>query len=105
MHDSRNNLDMPTAGWYANVNNLAYSAALGGENSFDAYRADFKGFVLHGGKHVLALRQFNWVTHDAPAGARATVILRGYKFGQYLAPYMSSFEAEERLAFGRVPQD
>jgi hypothetical protein len=27
-------------------------------------------------------------------------VLRGYKFGQYLAPYMSSIEAEERLSFG-----
>jgi hypothetical protein len=26
-------------------------------------------------------------------------VLRGYKFGQYLAPYMSSLEVEERLAF------
>ena len=26
-------------------------------------------------------------------------MLRGYKFGEYLAPYMSSFEAEERLSF------
>jgi hypothetical protein len=101
LHDSRDNLDMPTGGWYANVNNLAYREALGGENSFDAYRADIKLFVRHGGAHVLAFRQFNWLTHDAPSGAQATVILRGYKFGQYLAPYMSSFEVEERLSFGR----
>jgi hypothetical protein len=101
MHDSRDNLDMPAVGWYANINNLAYREAFGGENSFDAYRADFKAFLRHRGKHVLAFRQYNWLTHDAPAGAQATVTLRGYKFGQYLAPYMSSFEAEERLLFGR----
>ena len=101
MHDSRDNLDMPTRGWYANVNNLAYREALGGENSFDAYRADSRIFVQHKGRHVLAFRQYNWLTHDAPAGAQASVALRGYKFGQYLAPYMSSFETEERLSFGR----
>ncbi|HKW00554.1 MAG TPA: BamA/TamA family outer membrane protein [Vicinamibacterales bacterium] len=101
MHDSRDNLDMPTGGWYANVNNLAYREALGGANSFDAYRVDAKYFVRHGKAHVLAFRQFNWLTHEAPAGAQATVVLRGYKFGQYLAPYMSSFEVEERLLFGR----
>ncbi len=28
-------------------------------------------------------------------------MLRGYKFGEYLAPYMSSLEAEERLSFSR----
>jgi hypothetical protein len=101
MHDSRDSEDMPTRGWYLNVNNLAYREAFGGSNSYDAYRADFKIFVPHGDGHVLAFRQFNWLTADAPAAGQATVVLRGYKFGQYLAPYMSSLEAEERLAFGR----
>lgn len=89
-------LDMPVTGWFLNVNNLAYREALGGESSFDAYRADFRGFWEHGDGHVFAVRQYNWFTDEAPAGAQATVILRGYKFGQYLAPYMSSLETEER---------
>jgi len=101
MHDSRDNEDMPTRGWYVNVNNLAYREGLGGSSSFDAYRADFKIFVPHGGGHVLAFRQFNWLSHDAPPAGQATVILRGYKLGQYLSPYMSSLEVEERLSFGR----
>ncbi len=101
MHDSRDSEDMPSRGWYMNLNNLAYREALGGEDSFDAYRADFKLFLPHGRGHVLAVRQYNWLSHDAPAVAEATVILRGYKLGQYLAPYMSSLEAEERLSFGR----
>jgi hypothetical protein len=100
MHDSRDNEDMPTRGWYLNVNNLAYREAFGGSNSYDAYRGDFKIFIPHGGGHVLAFRQFNWITQDAPSAGQATVVLRGYKFGQYLAPHMSSLEAEERLAFG-----
>jgi hypothetical protein len=100
LHDSRDNEDMPTRGWYLNLNNLAYSEALGGENSYDAYRADIKIFVPHGSRHVLAFRQFNWFTNDAPTAGQATVVLRGYKFGQYLAPYMSSLEIEERLSFG-----
>ena len=101
MHDSRDNEDMPSRGWYVNLNNLAYREALGGANSYDAYRADIKIFLPHGAGHVLALRQFNWLTSDAPAAGQGTVILRGYKFGEYLAPYMSSLEAEERLSFGR----
>lgn len=101
MHDSRDNDDMPVRGWYTNINNLAYREAFGGSDSYDAYRADFKTFIRHGNGHVLAIRQFNWITHNAPAIAEATVVLRGYKLGQYLAPYMSSFEAEERLSFGR----
>jgi len=99
MHDSRNNPDMPTKGWYLNVNNFAYSEALGGASSYGAYRVDGRAFVPHGRGHVLAFRQSNWFTDDAPAAAQATVQLRGYKFGEYLAPYMSSFEVEERLAF------
>jgi hypothetical protein len=99
MHDSRDNEDMPTAGWFLNLNNLAYREAFGGSSSFDAYRADLRMFWKHGGGHVLAVRQYNWLTADAPSAAQATVNLRGYKIGQYLAPYMSSLEAEERLSF------
>lgn len=101
MHDSRDNEDMPTTGWFVNVNNLAYREALGGSSSFDAYRLDLKTFWKHGGGHVLALRQYNWLTSGAPAAAQATVILRGYKFGQYLSTYMSSIEIEERFSFNR----
>jgi hypothetical protein len=100
-HDSRDNEDMPTTGWFLNLNNLAYREALGGESSFDAYRLDLRLFWKHGGGHVLAVRQNNWLTNDAPSAAQATVILRGYKLGQYLAPYMSSLEVEERLSFNR----
>jgi len=99
MHDSRDNEDMPTTGWFLNLNNLAYREALGGSSSFDAYRVDLRLFWKHGGGHVLAIRQNNWLTNDAPSAAQATVILRGYKLGQYLAPYMSSLEVEERLSF------
>ena len=67
--------------------------------SFDAYRVDLRTFWKHGGGHVLAVRQYNWLTSDAPSAAQATVILRGYKQGQYLSPYMSSLEVEERLSF------
>jgi hypothetical protein len=97
--DSRDNEDMPTRGWYLNANNLAYREALGGSSSFDAYRADLRVFWRHGGEHVLAVRQYNWFTDGAPASAQASVVLRGYKMGQYLAPYMSSLEVEERLSF------
>lgn len=101
MRDSRDNEDMPARGWYLNLNNFAYREALGGAESFDAYRVDDKFFWQHGGRHVLAIRQYNWLTHEAPSAAQAAVVLRGYKFGQYLAPYMSSLETEERLLFTR----
>ena len=44
MHDSRDDEDMPRRGWYLNMNNLAYREALGGADSFDAYRADIRAF-------------------------------------------------------------
>jgi len=99
MHDSRDNEDMPVKGWLLNVNNLAYRESLGGASSFDAYRVDLRTFWAHGNGHVLAVREFNWLTADAPAGGQATILLRGYKIGQYLAPYMSSIEVEERPKF------
>lgn len=99
MHDSRDSEDMPTGGWLLNVNNLAYREGLGGEASFDAYRVDLRTFWKHGNGHVLAVRQFNWLTDGAPAAAEATVSLRGYKQGEFLSPYMSSLEVEERLSF------
>jgi hypothetical protein len=99
MHDSRDNEDMATGGWFLNVNNLAYLEALGGDASFDAYRIDLRTFWKHGRGHVLAFRQFNWLTKDAPSAAQSTVTLRGYKQGQYLSPYTSSIELEERVSF------
>jgi hypothetical protein len=83
------------------MNNFVYSEALGGSSSFDAYHVDVRAFYPHGRGYILAFRQFNWLTDEAPANGQATVILRGYKLGQYLAPYMSSLEAEERLALSR----
>jgi hypothetical protein len=60
---------------------------------------DLRTFWKHGARHILAVRQNNWWSSDAPAAAQATVFLRGYKIGQYLSPYMSSLEVEERLSF------
>jgi len=97
MHDSRDNQDMPTRGWLMNLNNVAYREWLGGDDTFDVYRADFRAFWTHGKQHVLAGRQNNQFTIDAPGAVQATVVLRGYKLGQYLAKNMSSIEVEERL--------
>jgi hypothetical protein len=97
LHDSRDNEDMPSRGWYLSANNFAYRERLGGSASYDAYRVDLRAFWQHGGGHVLAFRQNNWLTDDAPTAAQASVVLRGYKLGEYLRPYMSSLEIEERL--------
>jgi hypothetical protein len=97
MHDSRDNEYSPLRGWVLNLNNIAYRKSLGGSYTFDVYRIDLKGFWEHGDGNVFAVRQNNHWSVDAPPSAYASVILRGYKQGQYLGKNMSSLEGEERL--------
>ena len=51
--------------------------------NFDVYRVDIRYFMPHGDGNVFAIRQLNHLTQDAPTQARASVQLRGYKFGRY----------------------
>lgn len=95
-HDSRDNLDSPKKGWVFNANNVFYGADDQGNGSFEVYRADYKQFWSHGDGHVLAVRQSNQWTVEAPPSAFAPVTLRGYTMGEYLGKYMSSLELEER---------
>jgi hypothetical protein len=97
MQDSRDNQDMPTRGWYLNANNVWYGDWFPGDSTYSVVRLDGRGYWEHGSGHVLAVRQYNWFTFDAPGSASASVLLRGYKQGQYLGQYMSSLEAEERF--------
>jgi hypothetical protein len=99
-HDSRDSETMPTRGFYVNANNIGYREWLAGDENFDTYRLDSRAFIPEGGGHVLALRQMNQWTVDAPPSAFAPIQLRGYKMGQYLGKYMSSIEAEQRFRLG-----
>lgn len=94
--DSRDNEFSPRQGWLLNVNNIAYRDWLGGDDSYDAYRADLR-YYWQLESTVLTFRQNNQWTVDAPSSAYAPISLRGYKFGQYLGQYMSSLETELRL--------
>jgi hypothetical protein len=96
-HDSRDIEAAPSRGWLLNANNIAYREWIAGPNNFDVYRMDYRGFWEHGDGNVLAVRQNNHWTVDAPPSGNATVNLRGYNPGQYLGRNMSSLEAEERL--------
>jgi len=95
-HDSRDLQDAPKQGWVFNLNNIAYRQSIAGSNDFDVYRLDYRQFWSHGDGHVLAVRQSNQWTKDAPPGAYAPVLLRGYTMGEYLGQSMSSIEIEER---------
>ena len=96
LHDSRDVQDKPTKGWQLNFNNVAYRESIAGENDFDVYRIDYRAFWSHGDGNVIALRQSNQWTVDAPPSAYAPVLLRGYTMGEYLGENMSSLELEER---------
>ena len=96
-YDSRDNENSPTQGWLLNVNNVAYRESLGSDDDFDVVRLDIRYYVPHGNRHVLAVRQLNHFTSDAPTQVKAPVQLRGYKLGQYNGDYMSHIEFEERL--------
>ena len=99
LHDSRDVLDKPSKGWLLNFNNVAYREAISGDNDFDVYRLDYRHFWSHGDGHVIAVRQSNQWTVDAPPSANAPVMLRGYTIGEYLGQNMSSLELEERYKF------
>ncbi len=95
-NDTRDNDNMPTKGWFLNANNFYFREAFGGDFDYEIYRLDLRYFLSHGNGHVLAFRQLNHLTDEAPGAARAPVQLRGYKVGQYTSTYMSSLEVEER---------
>ena len=100
-YDSRDDENSPTQGWFSTLNNMAYRESLGGENDFDVVRADFRYYMPHGKGNVLAFRQLNHFTYDAPTQVNAPVQLRGYKIGQYNGSYMSQIEIEERYRFAQ----
>ena len=98
-HDSRDRTDSPRQGWLLNFNNIVYRPKAEGSDNFSVYRLDYRQFWSHGEGHVLAVRQSNQWTQDAPLGANAPVQLRGYTVGEYLGQSMSSIEIEERHRF------
>ena len=100
-YDSRDSENSPTRGWLLTLNNMAYRESLGGEDNFDVVRADVRYFMPHGRGNVLAVRQLNHFTDDAPTQVKAPVQLRGYKIGQYNGEYMSQIEVEERYRLGQ----
>ena len=68
-------------------------------DNFSVYRLDYRQFWSHGEGHVLAVRQSNQWTQDAPLGANAPVQLRGYTVGEYLGKSLSS-DQRSRSAIG-----
>lgn len=99
-YDSRDNVNTPSSGIFADANNIAYRENLGGDVSFDAYRLIIKQYLPHNNDYVFAWKFSSHLTHDAPPSGYASIRLRGYTAGEYLGQNMSSLEAEERIKIG-----
>ncbi|MFC1765337.1 hypothetical protein ACFL6U_25110 [Planctomycetota bacterium] len=97
-YDSRDNQYSPNRGQVFEVHNIAYRRGFGGDVNFDSYNAGYRYFMHHGKGHVLALQAKGRWSVGAPMSGYSSVSLRGYTAGQYLAPYVTSIEAEERFA-------
>jgi len=105
-YDTRDNVNSPQKGSFVNINSLSYRKGLGGNEDFDVINLQARHYFQQMKKLILAMRLDGKFTIDAPSSAYATVDLRGYTSGQYLAQYSSTFELEERLelthGFGAV---
>ena len=101
-YDTRDNVNTPTSGIFADGNSLAYTKKFGGDVSFQAYRFTLKQYLPHNrGKNVFAWKLGNHWTANAPPSGYASISLRGYTPGQYLGPNMSAIEAEEHIGIGK----
>jgi outer membrane protein assembly factor BamA len=100
-NDARDNDNRPTRGWLLNADTFAFREALGSDYDYDVYRIDLRGYWSQRGGHVLAARQNNQWTVDAPLEAESSISLRGYKSGQYLGRNVATVEVEERFHLAR----
>lgn len=99
--DSRDRPRSATKGQYFKVANIAYRESLGGDESFDSYRGEYNYYLEHDGGSVLAINVSGQYSSDAPIAAYASVKTKGYTTGQYLAPYASSIQIDERYSFNK----
>ncbi|MEP4147720.1 MAG: hypothetical protein ABJL54_10885 [Halioglobus sp.] len=95
--DSRDEPRDPHAGNHFVVHNVAYRESLGGEESFDAYQANYSNYWGFGDGHVLATNLRGRWTHDAPLGGYSSLNMRGYTRGNYLAEHYSHVNLDARF--------
>jgi hypothetical protein len=98
-YDGRDHPRNPKTGNQFVVNNIAYRESLGGDESFDVYRADYHHYFPVSDKWTLATQVRGRWTQDAPLGAYSTVMLRGYVAGNFLAPHYTHIDFDNRYWF------
>lgn len=96
MFDDRDNQNSPSSGTRFVAHNIAHREAFGGDVDFDTYNMDFRQYFPHGKGNVFAYHVYGRWSDDAPESAYSSVYTKGYTRGQYLAPYSTAIELEER---------
>ncbi len=99
--ETRDNVRNATRGSHFIAQNIAYRQTLGGDESFDVYRADFSHYLPFGNGHVLATQLTGRWTHNAPLGGYSSINLRGYTRGNYLAEHYSHLDVDARFALSK----
>jgi hypothetical protein len=95
--DSRSNKRNPTTGNHFVAHNVAYREGLGGDESFDAYQANYTNYLGFGEGHVLATNARGRWTHEAPKAGYSSLNMRGYTRGNYLAEHYSHINLDARF--------
>jgi len=95
--DDRDNIRNPTQGHRFFANNIAYREGLGGDESFDVYRADYTAYIPAWQQSVLGIQVKGRWTDDAPLAGYSSVELRGYTFGNYLDEHYSHVDFDLRV--------
>jgi len=96
-YDTLDNKYSPTTGDMFQAYNVAYREDFGGDVSFDTFVANYQHYIPLD-EDVLGWRISGRWTKDAPPGGYSSIDIRGYTRGQYLAQYMTAFEADYRHA-------
>ncbi|MFZ4285683.1 BamA/TamA family outer membrane protein [Variovorax sp. HJSM1_2] len=99
LYDTRNNVNNPTDGVMASLNNKAFRKFMGGENQYDSYAGDLRWYQSTSPRNVVALHGNAGWTHDAPVANQSSISMRGYTRGQYLGQNVLTLEAENRYMF------
>jgi hypothetical protein len=95
--DDRDNTRNPQRGRHFTAHNLAYREGLGGEESFDVYRAEYAHLVPLPAQSVLGIQvQGRW-TRNAPLAGFSSVALRGYTLGNYLDEHYTHVDFDARI--------
>jgi len=96
-HDSRDNIFTPARGWQGSIDSLFFRPGIGGDTSFESYRAHAFAYFPFGDKFVLGTRaDARAVNGDVPFYQLPYIDLRGIPAVRYQDNRVGVAEAELR---------